>query len=297
MNIKFIFSVILSSIVLTACGGGGGGGSSTGSLNGFYQGATNPATVTNENSSDISENALLGTSKTLKSGEAPEIPRAANIDFNDPIIGTLDKITENIASRTTIPTGFVSKVECEISGETIIDFVGVSRDAQSVPSNGTILATFNNCKNDDGLVINGTGSLVYNGLSAETGEFDNFTYVFDLTIDGEPFVGTIECSNSGLDCEFSESFSQNGVSYKIEDQSVTGNNTQGYNISFEIYDSRYGYIDVVATGITIDEETGNICTGTITIEDSTSEDVMTITFPDCDSFVVTFEGNATTYMQ
>ena len=294
MNIKFIFSVILSSIVLTACGGGGG--SSAGSQIGSYEGATNPATVTNENSSDIFENALLGTSKTLKGGEAPEIPLAANIDVNDSIIGTLDKITENIASRTTIPTGFVSKVECEISGETTIDFVGVSRDAQSVPSNGTILVTFNNCKDDDGLVVNGTGSFVYNGYSAETGELNNFTIAFNITIDGERFVGTAECSNFGLDCEFSESFSQNGVSYKIEFQSVTGNNTEGYDLSFKIYDSRYGYIEVVATGITIDEATGNVCTGTITIDDSTGE-VMTITFPDCDSFVVTFEGNATTYMQ
>ena len=294
MNIKFIFSVILSSIALTACGGGGGG-SSAGSQIGSYEGATNPATVTNENSSDIFENALLGTNKTLKGGEVPEVPLAVNIDVNDPIIGTLDKITNMIETRGSIPTGLVINEPCLTSGETTIDFVGVSRDAQSFPSNGTILITFNNC-NDDGFIIDGTGSLVYNGYSEDRG-FKNFTYVFNYTINGEPFEGTAECSNFGENCEFYESFSQNGVSYKIEDQSVTGNNTQGYNISFEIYDSRYGYIEVVATGITIDEATGNICTGNITIEDSTSEDVMTITFPDCDSFVVTFEGNATTYMQ
>jgi|GEM_PF-1429103 len=158
---------------------------------------------------------------------------------------------------------------------------------------GFAIATDERLPGFDELGANATNAAkITDSNSAEIGKTAVLGTAKVLETKAQPSIA--RTSNNSVDN--TQNFSQDGTSYRVEDSSVSGNNSSGYDVDATVTSSDVGYLTVTATGITKDEATGNICTGTITVEDSAG-DVMTISFPDCDSYVVSYNGNANTYSQ
>lgn len=135
--------------------------------------------------------------------------------------------------------------------------------------------------------VNGGGTFVYN---QDNGDF-SFTY--DLTIsDGSQtynITATYECTNNGMSCTYSDTFVDNGKRYRTTNVSVSGNNTSGYNVSATVFIGDLGYVEITATNLTICAN-GNIGTGTIEVTDANGNVVLSVTFPDCNTMVITYNG-------
>ncbi len=296
MKTQFLYTCLLSSALITACGGGGGdsdnGGSSSGNFN------TSAATVSSENQNELATAALVGATRSIENNETPTLP-----------VGSSSSLAYTQSFKTTLktePVAVTFSEPCSVTGDFEIDFVGVSESELnngSIPEDGTIIFDYNNCDFGDEFSdggIDGTIVWTYTGWDFDAfdgGELDlpdMQTFEFDVSYDGEPFEGTISCIGE-FDCTLSEDFDYEGIDYRVEDAQVSGSGGV-YTVEARIFHEDHGYIDISATGITVDSD-GNACTGTIEVSDSASSDVLSISFPDCDTMVVTFNGVATTIDQ
>ena len=84
----------------------------------------------------------------------------------------------------------------------------------------------------------------------------------------------------------------NGLSYRVEN--IEGDEN---DLSARVYDEDLGYFDIDASSLTYSCDNGNFSTGTISILDSSGEEVISVSFPNCNDCVVTYGGNADTYSQ
>jgi len=107
--------------------------------------------------------------------------------------------------------------------------------------------------------------------------------------------GSATCTNNGLNCTYSEDFAaSNGTDYRVEDVVVTGNASSGYDMTARVYHEVYGYVDVVATGLTYcTDGTGNLATGNISVTDSNGLIVLEVEITSCNDCVVIFGGVST----
>ena len=296
MTFTRILTGLFASSILINCGGGSDGGSN----NNNFSGSTSAATATTENSQSLAEAATAATARSIESQEVG-IPLGVEISESVDIASTdlepaLDTILNHL-SFNSLPTGVEFEEPCDVSGSITIDLVGVSANAQQIPDSGTIRARFDQCNQGDDVILNGTMEIRYSGGFDDNRGFRNFTTEFDLASGGLQLTGQVSCSNFGTDCSYAEDFSLDGVTYRIEGAEVDQNGATGtFNVSARIYDENEGFIDMTATNATVNN-TGNICSGSIDISDSTNANVVQVTFPDCDNYVVTFGGVSNTFPQ
>ncbi len=294
---RAIFTLALIG-ALANCGGGGGGGGSSSGID-TYSGNVSAATASEDNKGDLADAARYGTSYAIENDgqdvSVPFKPGMPSADIKDIIDNTLRTAAETQQS----PVGFQFTEDCGSSGSMTIDFVGVSQNATTIPTNGTIIAYYDNCSEYQGdFVIDGTMRMEYTGFSQEQGFYQTYTVSFNLTYDGNPYTGVISCTNYGETCTFNQDFTIEGVSYRVEDSSVSsGSTADAYNVSATIYHEEEGSISIVAEDVTIDAN-GNVCSGTISVYDSSSDvAVITVDFPDCSTFTLTYNGVSETYSQ
>ncbi len=300
MTIKsYLFSFFLS-LVLIGCGGGSGG-----SQNNGFTGNTSRATVDDDNAEAVSRSTIEAANRApayQSSSVVGSLKSSSNADLNGiylSIKGAVEDAAEaqlgDGQARVEVP------INCSVSGSATVIFPNLNQNTTTIPSSGIATTIYNNC-NEFGDILDGVADFTWSGGFDPNLGFANFTMTLDLTVtlDGQASQtvnGTITCTNYGSTCTSTEDFvGADGADIRVENVDVSGNGTTGYNVNARVYHENYGYVDIVATGITFCSN-GNIQSGTIRVTDSTSAEVLLVTFSNCDEFTVTFDDVATVYDQ
>lgn len=177
---------------------------------------------------------------------------------------------------------------------------GGTATADGNESNVTI--TFINCI-IGGIVMNGTVNVTTTVSGNTTTIALNYTN-FSVTFDGktETFDLQATCTNTDngdgtftSSCTFdSEALGIDGRTYTVSDISVSGDSLTGYTVSATITDPDHGIITMTTTTpVTFNCTNGQPDAGVIVVSDGT--DTMTITYIDCNSFSIDFDGSTTTF--
>ncbi|WP_189607976.1 hypothetical protein [Saccharospirillum salsuginis] len=289
-----LLAILMSALFLTACSGGGDSDDDGDSSGGGYSGNSSAATVDDSNKDDVSTASRVGVEKAIESEAAPgkdagsDVPNEAVFILDQTVAaieGTQSR-SLTVESRQTVD---LSSSVCNSGGSAYYE-----TDGSSNSSYGTFTIVYDNCSYTYGgetTTVDGTASWTNN-------EDGSFTYVYDLTVtygsESYTVTGTYSC-DSNYNCTYEDNFTQNGVSYKISNVSVT-NNGSSFDVSVRVYHEDYGYVDVVGDDL-VACDNGGFQSGTITVSDSTSTDVLTVSFVSCTEMTVTFNGSSQTVAQ
>ncbi|WP_396588091.1 hypothetical protein [Bermanella sp. R86510] len=272
-----IIVVAMLSMALAACGGSDGG-SDGGSASGFT-GSTSAATISAENEQDIAVASTVASKQAVNNSEAQgDIPIAAK--SNQSALFAANDLVASTLQLLRIPTGV------DVSEDVCTD--GGSASYEGDESNATV--TYNNCS-FDGVTANGTAVITTTADSYRI-EYKNFS----ITSNGETQTlnATISCDSNFNNCTIRSDFEENGRSYRMENSSVSGDDSSGYNVEARVYDEEHGYVDFSATGLVFDCPNGNPSTGSISITDGQSN-TAEVTFDSCSGYTVTVDGVGTSY--
>jgi len=265
VSLSLAFFLVFS---LVSCGGSSGssGGSS---------GVTGPATITADNQQDIARAVSLAAAEVKSGNDAPAGAFGAAMSVSTEMLAANEWVLQSLEVLNT-PAGIDASQICS------------SGSASVESSNSTTTVTYNNCSLA-GVTATGTATIVTSGETI-TITYNNFRMV----IDGEETVlnATVTCVN--LDCTISSEFTDSsGKSYRVDDSSISGNDSSGYSISATVYDSEYGDIEFTATAIKFDCTNGFPSSGSITINDGTT--TANVTFDSCSSYTITIDGVAESF--
>ena len=239
------------------------------------------ATITTENYKDLAVAATEGSKRATSSNSSSGFAalaaslktsnKAANKSISSPLQELIPGICENNGTA-------------DISG------------LDSIDQNSTSFSfdmTFTNCL-VEGATVSGSASVT----SDISGSFSATYTNFQVTVDGETETlnGTITCDSVG-NCEENLSFGGelDGRTYETEGMEVTGNATDGFNVSGTVTDPTHGEIDIVVSGVTFNCSGGQPGTGSVTITGEGGA-TATVTFDGCDEFTVTFDGVSETFL-
>lgn len=299
MKQLLISTCISASLFVTGCGGGGGDNSDNNSGGGItlgttYSGLTSPATATDDNAEELAVAAVEGSIRAAAAIDNPlaiethAAPSAQNLLLDVLLQQEIDSVT----GATEVENG-----SCGGS------FTLITPDMMM--SNGVYHASYT--LND--YCIGGHGiSAIFNGhatiqMQMAGGEMVRNITMMNITYTyyglNETFTtvytGTIDCSYSGDNetCTEYDNFNGvNGHTYRIEHASGNRN-----NLSVRVYDAQLGYIGIEATNLGYACNNGNFSSGSIAITDSTGTEVISLSFPNCNEMVLTYQNVASVYPQ
>ena len=163
---------------------------------------------------------------------------------------------------------------------------------QSLSDSQSLLAR-NTTNGDYSEFCNGGGSASYTLTTSQNGESGEFTYNYNnctytygeysITYDGSMYYEYDNSGNYWL-WEYDLTVSTNYMgSYTL---------TSSYECSgdLKIYHEDYGYVEIVATDLVLCDN-GGFSSGSIVVTDSSSTDILTLTYSGCDDpVVVTYNG-------
>lgn len=272
---RFLLTLI-AALALTACGGGGGG--------------PGTAEITDANSKDV---AVAGAEAAKAATSSEEVPLAFKSGATNYPANALDvfALGKQIARNLYAIEDYSSL--CDAGGSLLIDVPD-----NVTASSYTATATYDNC------AINSYGgyNATINGTITVSGNNSAFSISANLSVtaggETESFTYSATCTSSGsssLDsCTYSSSFTgDDGRSYSISGITVSGDDTTGYTISGRVTDPDHGVVTIATTTpVKFECPNGNPSEGVITV---TGDATVTVTFIDCDSFSVTFDGTTTVY--
>lgn len=238
--------------MLSACGGSGGGSAGGGGLS--YDGNTAAAVITTDNAEEMSKTTTEAATQAISEVTANESnPFALAVNTtnlpSDEINTTVAKIISNLQSQTD---NLVTAVT--LGATDFADLPGYCGGSITVPDNANATSgnmTFNNfCINiNSPITMNGTISFsVTTTLMSVT--YKNFSVIFD----GETYT-----INSSMSCTLDESgfpitctissvyIGADGLTYGIEDFSVTGDPISGFNVDATFYHSTHGSVTIATT--------------------------------------------------
>lgn len=305
MRQLYYILAILIAFSLAACGSKDSDSGSSGG----YSGKTSAAKVDDSNSEDIGTGVHIAAKKSVESEINGD--NLGGIGFsggsNAPLPEILQPLQDNVQSILNVrssarnTSGSVDFTEYFCTSGSASYTYNFSNNGDR----GTMSFTYNNC----------TYSYSYGGYTSSTTYNGSYFYEFrpgywfwdyDLTVsssyngDSNQYTmrGTFECTGDDdywtyTDCTYSETYTEGGVTYRVSNLTFTSTGNS-YSFTARVYHSDYGYVEVVATDLVYCVG-GGFESGTITISDSESSDVLTITYSGCDDpAVVTYQG--TTYM-
>lgn len=307
MRLHNYILVLLLAAGLAACGSddsddGGNGGS------GGYSGKTSAAKVNDENSQDIGTGVHIAAKKSVESEiNGDNVGIGFSAGNQSPLPEVLKPMHDNVQSilnvrssaRNTSGTVDYTEYFCT-SGSASYTY-----DYSDDMERGTLSFTYNNCTYSYSYGDT-TSSYTYDGTYYYEFRPGFWLWDYNLTIsysyngesDQYTMKGTMECTGDGetwtyTDCSYSETYSEDGVTYRVSNLTFSSTGSS-YSFTARIYHSDYGYVEVVATDL-IYCVGGGFSNGTITVSDSESSDVLSISYSGCDApAVITYQG--TTYM-
>lgn len=180
----------------------------------------------------------------------------------------------------------------------IADFCDTgSVDQTYTESSGTI--TYNSCE-ISGVIFNGTASITSTTAGSVTTfsiTYSNFTVTFGDVI--ETVDLSISCtsdSNAGsISCTYNSTAAGiDGRTYSVSNIVVSGDNFIGYTISATVTDPDNGNVTITTSSpVTLTCSNGQPAYGSITVSDGSNS--MLVTYIDCNSYSIDFDGSTTTY--
>ena len=304
MNKHFFWATIVSfTLGLTACGGGGGGSNAGSGIT--FSGTTSAASITTDNSDELAVAAASGAKQALSANESNAPLRPSNTAETN-IKNQLDSKLKALIKGYQPPSqGLAARTEnlsseiCTTSGSAI------ATGPDSATTSYTVTVVFDHCKSSDygyGYVFEFHGRATIKHQESgntfvETLNYDNLvvTYTYNSTTETYTLNFTETCSGnldySNYSCDtFSDFSGYDSRTYRVEDVSVSGDNSSGYNVYATVYDPDYGYFNINASGVTFCDS-GYPGTGTVTFSDGSQNG--SIEFLSCTQYQYSFGG--TTY--
>jgi hypothetical protein len=254
---KQLLLALAAAFFLAGCGGGGG---------------ASTATITADNARDL---AVAGTEAAKGSATADSAAFTFKSGSSTGVL-SLDTLAKQVADAYYAPTpvyGF-----CD-TGSFIIDDVTGS-------------ATFTDCVID---------TITINGSMTVSGNQNSFSYSASLSItengvtESISFSGSCTISNSSaVSCTFSSTYTGiDGRTYITGNMSVSGDYSSGYTVSGSVTDPDHGVVSITTTSpVYFNCSDGRPSSGQIVVSGNGSA---TVTYNDCTSFSVNFDGVTTTY--
>lgn len=270
----YLFSGLLSAAMLVGCGGSGGGGTAT---------VEPTAEITDANKADLAVAAAEATNNAANA-EAPT--DAGGFGFKTTV--------RNVASKALQMPSYQT-----VDGICNTGSVNVTGLDSYETSNIDMNITFSNCVIDDY-----SETATYNGSVSyrENSSGITMTYRnFSVTINGETtsINGTMTCDLS-YSCTENLTFggdisgTYSNTTYTTHNMEVSGDSTNGYNVNGSVTHPSHGTISISASGVKFDcGISGFPSAGTITVTASGGV-TATVTFNDCDSFTIDYNGATTT---
>ncbi|MEM7293227.1 MAG: hypothetical protein AAF420_07525 [Pseudomonadota bacterium] len=286
-NLTKLGLAALLSLSLIACGGGGGGGGSDNS--GGSTANTSPATATEANRGQLSAGASEASKEAINITSAPRRDAGVSSSQVNQAQSVVDHTLSQLSSTASRSLLTDTVIQGECGGNAVVTIDDSSQQISRIVYNSYCLVS-----QPENIIATGTVTFSYSG-NTETLTYTNFM----ITQGSESYTVnmTITCNTQTFECTVMSNFTGgNGVSYSLSDMSVSGNSSSGYNITATVGDPVEGTFTITATNITVCAN-GNIATGMVQITDSTGAVVISVTYPDCDTMIVTFNGVATPYSQ
>ena len=268
LYLKRLFMVLAASLLITSCSSSSGPGT---------------ATITAENSKDLA----VAATEAAKSTSATD-----DVSFGFKTGGTVSGFSIDAFSKQVgqmfYATLDLSAEFCDNSTEG-----GIFIIEEDSPGSNSGSVTISDCL---------VGEATINGTMTVTTTSSSFTMSATLTITQGTETETISVSSSCVvtndqvgQCSYSSTFSGiDGRTYTAANMSVSGNPFDGYTVSGSVTDPAHGVITITTTNpIRYSACTrGNPSAGEIVITGDTSA---TVTYNDCESFTINFNGSSTTY--
>lgn len=300
MNKHFFWAAILSfTLGLSACGGGGGG--DNGGLGVTFSGTTSAATITTDNSDELAVAAASGAKQALSANDSNAPLRPANTDEPN-IKNQLDSKLKALIKGFQPSQGLAARTE-NLSSQICTDSgTAIATGPDSATTSYTVTVEFNHCKSSDygyGYVFEFHGratlkyqesgntfveTLNYNDLTV-TYTYNNITETYTLNFT-ETCSGNLDYSNYSCDT-YSDFSGYDSRTYRVEDVSVSGDNSSGYNVYATVYDPDYGHFSITASGVTFCDS-GYPGSGTVTFSDGSQSG--SIEFLSCTQYQYTYNG-------
>lgn len=284
--------ICLASLVLISCGGDGDGDGDSND-DSAYSGNKSAATVDDSNKSDMAASSSIGAEKAIEASSVPG--RMLGNTSKGPIEYLLEQSTLFIKSESQLRQSSRAVVDLSASVCNAGGSASYTYDDNNTTGYGTFTINYNNCQYSYG----GETSSVNGSAIWTSNEDGSFSYEYDLTTtygsETYTVTATYEC-DAEFNCSYVDDFSHNGVSYQIADFSVSGNASTGFDVVATVYHETYGYIEIQGVDLVMCSG-GGFSSGTITVEDSTNSDVLTITYVSCSEMTVTFNGVSSTVDQ
>ena len=284
MELKNWFFAVIAITALVACAGSGDGeGADTG-----YSGKESAATVNEENKDDIAIASSVGAKQAIEASAAPGralVPRVRSVEpVLEHHILALNDFFGEAKGRGYVD---LSSSVCEAGGS-----AGYTYDENNTTGYGTFSITYNNCR-----YSYGGETAAIDGFATYTNNEDgSLRYEYDITVsygsESYKITAIYEC-DAEFNCSYSDEFSYSGTSYRVSNFSVSGSASSGYDVEAKVYHEDYGYITIEGTDLISCSE-GGFSSGTIVVTDSTSANVLTITFVSCTEMTIVYNNVSST---
>lgn len=270
----YLFSGLLSAAMLVGCGGGSGGGTAS---------VEPTAEITDANKTDLAV-AAAEAAKSSTNADAPS--SLGGFGFKSTVSSIANKARQLPRQESIL--GICSSGSVDVTG----------MESYSGGGNINMDMTFNNCVITESYY----GTATYNGSVSYVENSSSMTITyrnFHVTLDGQTssVSGTVNC-DSAMNCTENLTFggdisgTYSSTTYTTSNMEVTGD-ASGYNVNGSVTHPDHGTITISATGITFDCPGGYPGTGEITVTASGGV-TATITFNDCNSFTIDYDGATTT---
>ncbi|MCK0163711.1 hypothetical protein [Marinobacter sp. S6332] len=298
-GLAVVFSALLG---VTGCGGSsssGGGDPANGGDNGGGNGGgtvnEQPANIQSEDDAELGANAAVESARQailLEDVPTGGFPGGVTIAEQSQS-GWLHTHTLDLVKLNQLPTAAdVVVIEGDCGGNVTFD---------SNDGGNSLRYNFNNyCVSDgsggDRQVVDGTMSYFgYENIGTEGRWGYDFNYTITYRGETELVQGSYTCNGTGFTgCSYANNYEgRNGRSYRSENVSVSESNGN-YDVSARVYDEDIGYVDYQASNLVLCEGGYGFSSGTITVSDEASNEVLTVTFSGCSSFTMTYQGTGYT---
>ncbi|MDX2463231.1 MAG: hypothetical protein QNK31_01855 [Porticoccus sp.] len=292
-----VFGLLLAVTGLSGCGGGGG--SSDGATSGLtYSGSSSPVAINVTNAESLAAATAEGAVEGVSANSADSAnPFAVSISGG----GT---VSANVLAEQMIRIANIVQSETVVSGLPIGLVISSGQIGDPNFCGGTVTVpndfnpiglinasmTFTNLCFDDGsdplmpLVLNGT-MVIAQASTSTTIEFRNLN-VTNSAGESVTVNSSVACDTTGVvTCTaFALYEGSDGAVYKIEDYSVSGNNSAGYQLQAAFYHPTYGRFDITTTtALTFNCTNGKPDAGTISLTGASGSSA-TITFTGCNNY-------------
>lgn len=245
--------------------------------------STTNATITDDNA------AALATAGT------EGVKQAVNNDSYNPF-SAAKTVSPSLAQKLTISVVQQASQDPALAGVSFCD-TGTVTGFDTLGENGGTI-TYDQCV-IAGATIDGTMVVT----TTSSGDTFTYTIIADLTITYGSEVENIDYSSTctynqtsgAASCTYNSSATGiDGRTYSVSDISVSGDGFSGYTVSAKVTDPDHGIITVSTSApVTFNCTNGQPDAGVIVVSDGTNS--MTVTFNDCNSYSINFNGSTTTH--